>query len=247
MLLSFFFLSTWKRWRTVSSNVETLRFRVSCEKLSRVSVCRSAVAACLTSSVEHEEQLSRVLGLVVKKKINLGICIAPIQPSRAAQGAESRVCYPANTVDRQTQWALTYYHLSQSTANQNEKLIHCHRWDSNSWYSKCWHTSLTTQLSQNDKTIKVLDQNFVWEGNTVGKLQTCVLFIPNHSMFTLCCLVDWVIMRVILTIVPSPSFMMWKCVCVCVCVHLCIFVHYGCMRACMRGCACMCVYTMLWN
>jgi hypothetical protein len=48
-----------------------------------------------------------------------------------ALGAESRVCYPGNTADRQTQWALTYYHLSQSTANQNGKLIHGHRWDSN--------------------------------------------------------------------------------------------------------------------
>jgi hypothetical protein len=47
----------------------------------------------------------------------LGICIAPTQPFQAALGAESRVCYPGNTADRQTQWALTYYHLSESTAN----------------------------------------------------------------------------------------------------------------------------------
>jgi hypothetical protein len=36
------------------------------------------------------------------KKINLGICIAPIQPFRAALAAESRVCYPGNTADKQT-------------------------------------------------------------------------------------------------------------------------------------------------
>jgi hypothetical protein len=34
---------------------------------------------------------------------NLGICIAPTQPYRAALGAESRVCYPGKTADRQTQ------------------------------------------------------------------------------------------------------------------------------------------------
>jgi hypothetical protein len=60
--------------------------------------------------------------LFLKKKKNWGICIAPTQPFRAALGAESRVCYPGNTADRQTQrGALTYNHLSQSTANQNEK------------------------------------------------------------------------------------------------------------------------------
>jgi hypothetical protein len=73
--------------------------------------------------------------------LNLGICIAPIQPFRAALGTKSRVCYgyclTGTTADRQTQWALSYYHLSQSTANQNGKLIHCHRWDSNLWSSGC--------------------------------------------------------------------------------------------------------------
>jgi hypothetical protein len=39
----------------------------------------------------------------------------------------------------------TYYHLSQSTANQNGMLIHCHRWDSNLWSSGCKRTSLTTR------------------------------------------------------------------------------------------------------
>jgi hypothetical protein len=37
------------------------------------------------------------------KKLKLGICIAPTQPFRAALDAESRVCYPGNTADRQTQ------------------------------------------------------------------------------------------------------------------------------------------------
>jgi hypothetical protein len=66
-----------------------------------------------------------------------GICIAPTQPFQAALGAESRECYPGTTTDRQTQLALTYYHFSQSTANQNGKLIHRHRWDSNLWSSGC--------------------------------------------------------------------------------------------------------------
>jgi hypothetical protein len=80
--------------------------------------------------------------IVIKiNNINLGICIAPTQSFRAALGGESRVCCPGNMVDRQTQWALTYYHLSLSTANQNGKLIH---WDSNSWSSGCWCTFLTT-------------------------------------------------------------------------------------------------------
>jgi hypothetical protein len=77
----------------------------------------------------------------------LGICIAPTLPFRAALGAESRVYYLGNTADRQTQWVLMYYHLSQSTANQNGELIHCHRWNSNSWSSGCWRTSLTTRPS----------------------------------------------------------------------------------------------------
>jgi hypothetical protein len=39
----------------------------------------------------------------IVKKINLGICIAPTQPFRAALATESRVCYTGNTADRQTQ------------------------------------------------------------------------------------------------------------------------------------------------
>jgi hypothetical protein len=73
----------------------------------------------------------------IREIINLGICIAPTQPFRAALGAESKVCYPGNTADRQIQWGLTYCHLSQSTANQSKKLIHCHCWDSNLWSSGC--------------------------------------------------------------------------------------------------------------
>jgi hypothetical protein len=67
---------------------------------------------------------------------------------RAALGTESRVCYLGNTADRQTQWALTHYHLSQSTANLNRKLIHCHHWDLNLWSSGCERTSLTTHPSR---------------------------------------------------------------------------------------------------
>jgi hypothetical protein len=45
------------------------------------------------------------LAKIIKKIliINLGICIAPTQLFRAALGAESRVCYPGNMADRQTQ------------------------------------------------------------------------------------------------------------------------------------------------
>jgi hypothetical protein len=56
--------------------------------------------------------------------------VAPIQPFRPALGAESRVCYPGYAADRQPQWALTFYYRSQSTANLNEKLIHCYHWGS---------------------------------------------------------------------------------------------------------------------
>jgi hypothetical protein len=55
--------------------------------------------------------------------------------------------------DRQTQWAHMYYHLSQPTANQNGKLIHCHHWDSNLWSSGCKRTSLTTQPSPTPCTV----------------------------------------------------------------------------------------------
>jgi hypothetical protein len=77
-------------------------------------------------------------------KINEGIRIAPNQPFQAALSAESRVGYPGNTADRQPQWVLTYCYLSQSTANQNEKLIYCHDWDSNLRPSARKRTSLTT-------------------------------------------------------------------------------------------------------
>jgi hypothetical protein len=51
----------------------------------------------------------------------LRICIAPTKPFRAALTAESRVYYPGNTADRQTQReALTHCHFSQSTATANQ-------------------------------------------------------------------------------------------------------------------------------
>jgi hypothetical protein len=71
------------------------------------------------------------LSVITNKKIDLVICIAPTQPFRVVLGAESRVCYPGYTADGQLQWALTYCYLSQSTANQNDKFIQCHRWVSN--------------------------------------------------------------------------------------------------------------------
>jgi hypothetical protein len=77
-------------------------------------------------------------------KFNLGICIPPTQPLRPALGAESRVYYSGNTADRQTQWALTYCYLSKSTANQNGKLIHWHRWDSNLWSVGCYYAPFLT-------------------------------------------------------------------------------------------------------
>jgi hypothetical protein len=44
------------------------------------------------------------------KKVNVGICIAPTQPFRAALGAESRVCYPddrqANVMSVHVLWPL---------------------------------------------------------------------------------------------------------------------------------------------
>jgi hypothetical protein len=66
----------------------------------------------------------------MKRKLG-GICIAPTHPFWAALGTESRVPYLGNTADRQPWSALTYRYISRSTAYQNEKLTHCHRWDSN--------------------------------------------------------------------------------------------------------------------
>jgi hypothetical protein len=43
-----------------------------------------------------------------------------------ALDAESRMSYPGNTADSQSPWVLMYCYLLQSTASQNEKLIHCH-------------------------------------------------------------------------------------------------------------------------
>jgi hypothetical protein len=41
--------------------------------------------------------------LITTAVLDLHLNIAPTQPFRAALGAESRVCYPGNTADRQTQ------------------------------------------------------------------------------------------------------------------------------------------------
>jgi hypothetical protein len=74
----------------------------------------------------------------------VGGCIAPTQPYRAALGSESKVCC---TADRQSQWALTYCNLSQSTATQNETSTHCHRWGLNLLLSARNFTSLTNRPS----------------------------------------------------------------------------------------------------
>jgi hypothetical protein len=52
---------------------------------------------------ERDESTLILIKRELKQKINVGICIAPTEPFRAALGAESRVCYPGNTTDRQTQ------------------------------------------------------------------------------------------------------------------------------------------------
>jgi hypothetical protein len=46
--------------------------------------------------------MTRYVQELIETKINLWIYIAPTQPFWAALGAESRVCYPGNTADRQT-------------------------------------------------------------------------------------------------------------------------------------------------
>jgi hypothetical protein len=70
-----------------------------------------------------------------------------------------RVYYPGNSTDRQPQWAVTYCYLSQSTANQNKKIIiivfikrtyplnKCHHWNWNPRPTAHKHTSLTAQPS----------------------------------------------------------------------------------------------------
>jgi hypothetical protein len=105
-----------------------IQLRTSVHKLFIVLNCSIFLVFL---SIGKQEKRKTCLKFALKQKINLGICIALTQPFRAALGAESRVCYLGNmnTADRQTPWALTYYHLSQSTANQNGKLVHCHRWE----------------------------------------------------------------------------------------------------------------------
>jgi hypothetical protein len=72
----------------------------------------------------------------------MGIFLAPTQPVLVAIGTENRVCYPGNTADRQPKWALRYCYFSQSTANQNEKLIHCDCWSSDLQPSARKHASV---------------------------------------------------------------------------------------------------------
>jgi hypothetical protein len=68
-------------------------------------------------------------GFTVYKFWNL-CCTFPVLPG-GWEALKARVCSLGNTADRQPQRALTYFYLSQSTASQNEKLIHCHPWGSN--------------------------------------------------------------------------------------------------------------------
>jgi hypothetical protein len=85
------------------------------------------------------EPRSRIIATWAGKGLNKiwNLCTAyPALPGGSRRWEQS-VCYPGNTADRQTQRALTYYHLSQSTANQNGKLTHYHRWDSNLWSLGC--------------------------------------------------------------------------------------------------------------
>jgi hypothetical protein len=91
--------------------------------------------------------------MLLHTHVHIRVCTPLIHTH--THGFESRLCYPGNMADRQTQWVLTYYmyHLLQSTANQNRKLIHCHCWDSNLWSSGCYHTALSTRPSPTSLTI----------------------------------------------------------------------------------------------
>jgi hypothetical protein len=72
-------------------------------------------------------------------------------------------CVTRVTRQRQNQWALTYYHLLQSTANQNAKLIPYHRWDSNLWSSGCKRTSLTPRPSPTPNHYNIMTQVHAWQ------------------------------------------------------------------------------------
>jgi hypothetical protein len=84
----------------------------------------------------HTKESIQVRFLITFVSLNLGICIASTQPFQAAPGAKSRVCYPThpgNTTDMTGK-----HHGRSGTAtsrnqqqNENEKLIHCHRWGLN--------------------------------------------------------------------------------------------------------------------
>jgi hypothetical protein len=64
---------------------------------------------------------------------------------RAALGAKRRVCYPCSTADSHPQWALTACFLSQSTASQKEKSMHCHCYGSILRPSAPQRTALNTR------------------------------------------------------------------------------------------------------
>jgi hypothetical protein len=84
-----------------------------------------------TPHADTDSSLDSGISTTRRFKVNFGIYVASTRPFQAALGAESRVCNAGNTADSQPQWALTYRYISQSTANQNEKLIHRHRWGLN--------------------------------------------------------------------------------------------------------------------
>jgi hypothetical protein len=82
-----------------------------CHTCSPLSVCLDYLCVSLLSQLHTAMlMLSVVCSLVLpvdgskcNASINLGICIAPTLPFWATLGAESRVCYPGNTADMQTQ------------------------------------------------------------------------------------------------------------------------------------------------
>jgi hypothetical protein len=77
-------------------------------------------AVCPSLLVSHD--FCNQLRCNIKKNKFGDLYSAYPSPFRVVLGAESRVCYPGNTADRKSQrGALTYYHLSQSRANQNGK------------------------------------------------------------------------------------------------------------------------------
>jgi hypothetical protein len=91
----------------------------------------------------------------------------PTQLYWVALDTERRVCYPANTTDRQHQHALTYCYLSQSTASQNEKLTHCHR------FGTLAHLSDRTAKSHPMLLFNLCEWPAVKEVSNVSSTTTC--------------------------------------------------------------------------